>query len=230
VNEIAIIVRKELTELVSDRQSFSGTLIQASVVILLCGVFVPSRGPALFGHPTELVMIFAIFPSLVGAVFSADSFAGERERNTLETLLATPVSDRAIYLGKVLAAVGISVTCALVALAAALVTAHLQGEDAWAELGLSGVALLAGGALAFALTATAVATAISSRLRVARSAQQMSSILTLVLSMLFLWLTTLVPLASPWGQVLAVEGVLTALGLAALALGLRTFTRHRLFD
>jgi ABC-2 type transport system permease protein len=39
------------------------------------------------------------------STFIADAIAGERERHTLETLLATRLSDTAIILGKILAAV-----------------------------------------------------------------------------------------------------------------------------
>jgi ABC-2 type transport system permease protein len=56
---------------------------------------------------------------LVVAVI-ADAFAGERERHTLETLLATRLPDRAILFGKIAAGVihggGISLACFLVGL------------------------------------------------------------------------------------------------------------------
>ncbi len=166
------IIRKELKELSTDWQSFYGTFIQTCVVVLLCGVFVPARSTNIWTSPTDLVMLYAIFPSIVAALFAADSFAGERERNTLETLLATPISDRAIYLGKVLAALGISVSCSVAALAAAVVTTLIKGDNPLPAVGISGFATLVAGAVVFGLTTTALATAVSSRTRVARSAQQ----------------------------------------------------------
>jgi ABC-2 type transport system permease protein len=41
-------------------------------------------------------------PLLLASTVVADSFAGERERHTLETLLTTRISDTAILLGKIL--------------------------------------------------------------------------------------------------------------------------------
>ena len=55
---------------------------------------------------------FLILPLMFATVIAAESFAGERERKTLEALLYTPTSDAELFLGKVLTAlipaVGIS--------------------------------------------------------------------------------------------------------------------------
>lgn len=47
--------------------------------------------------------MFLIMPLMFAAVIAAESFAGERERKTLEALLYTPASDAELFLGKVLA-------------------------------------------------------------------------------------------------------------------------------
>ncbi|MCL2642437.1 MAG: ABC transporter permease [Candidatus Bathyarchaeota archaeon] len=46
--------------------------------------------------------IFLIIPIMASSVIGSDSFAGERERKTIEALLATPISDSELLLGKVL--------------------------------------------------------------------------------------------------------------------------------
>src|SRR5512135_723452 len=51
-----------------------------------------------------LAVYTACFPIMTVVTLVADSFAGERERHTLETLLASRLPDRAIVLGKLLAA------------------------------------------------------------------------------------------------------------------------------
>ncbi len=48
--------------------------------------------------------MFLILPIMVSASIAAESFAGERERKTLEALLYTPASDTELFLGKALAA------------------------------------------------------------------------------------------------------------------------------
>ena len=53
---------------------------------------------------TQIAMALAVAVSLL---FSADSISGERERETLESLLLTPVPRREIALGKFLAAVSV---------------------------------------------------------------------------------------------------------------------------
>jgi len=51
-----------------------------------------------------LAPMFLILPLLVASVIAADSFAGEKERKTLEGLLYTPTTDQELFLGKVLSA------------------------------------------------------------------------------------------------------------------------------
>ena len=44
---------------------------------------------------------FLLLPLLISGIITSDSFAGERERNTLETLLVTPIRDFELFLGKI---------------------------------------------------------------------------------------------------------------------------------
>jgi len=50
------------------------------------------------------LLIVSFFPISFSLVIALETFVGERERNTLEPLLATPISDGELYLGKLLAA------------------------------------------------------------------------------------------------------------------------------
>jgi len=45
---------------------------------------------------------FLLIPLLMSGIITSDSFAGERERNTLEALLASPIRDWELLLGKIL--------------------------------------------------------------------------------------------------------------------------------
>ncbi len=51
-----------------------------------------------------LLMIVGFFPITVSLVIALDSFVGEKERKSIEPLLASPLEDRQLYLGKLLAA------------------------------------------------------------------------------------------------------------------------------
>lgn len=48
-----------------------------------------------------LAPIFLIVPTMVSSVIAADSFAGEKERQTLEALAYSPITDRELFLAKV---------------------------------------------------------------------------------------------------------------------------------
>ena len=48
--------------------------------------------------------LLLVIPLMVSAVLAADAFAGEKERRTLEGLLLLPISDRDLFLAKVLSA------------------------------------------------------------------------------------------------------------------------------
>jgi ABC-2 type transport system permease protein len=79
--------------------------LSALIVVLMLGIFTPLQmGPLWLTSP----LMLAYWPLLSSGMVStliADAFAGERERHTLETLLATRLSDTSILLGKVLAAI-----------------------------------------------------------------------------------------------------------------------------
>ena len=51
-----------------------------------------------------MASMYLIVPLMVASVIAADSFAGEKERKTLEALLYTPTTDREILVGKMLGA------------------------------------------------------------------------------------------------------------------------------
>lgn len=51
-----------------------------------------------------LAPLFLIVPLMVSAVLAADAFAGEKERRTLEALLHLPISNRDLFLAKLLGA------------------------------------------------------------------------------------------------------------------------------
>ena len=71
----------------------------------------------------SLIVTFAL-PLLVVGVMVPDSFAGERERKTLETLLASRLPDRAILFGKLVVAIGYGWAAAILALVIGLIVVN----------------------------------------------------------------------------------------------------------
>jgi len=68
----------------------------------------------------------AMMPILFIMALMADSFAGERERHTLETLLATRLSDQAILLGKMTAGILYACIVLIVTLGLALLSNNIM--------------------------------------------------------------------------------------------------------
>lgn len=58
--------------------------------------------------------LYLIVPLMVASVIAADSFAGEKERKTLEALIYTPLTDMELFVAKMLAALIPAVTVSLV--------------------------------------------------------------------------------------------------------------------
>ena len=101
-----IIFRKEWRELLRDGRSLTYTLLLPMVAvpaaILLFGIETETVVPARRGMPVFLPVFLTLF-CFVGCMYPAiDTFAGEKERRTLETLWLTPVSRAQLTIGKVL--------------------------------------------------------------------------------------------------------------------------------
>lgn len=75
------------------------------------------------------IIVSVIVPMLLVAVTIPDSFAGERERNTLETLLASRLPDRAILFGKWILSVVFAWGVTLMFLIIGLVTVNIKFWD-----------------------------------------------------------------------------------------------------
>lgn len=82
--------------------------------------------PWMFEWPL-MVMMLSLFPLVLLMGYLADSFAGERERGTLESLLLSPVPDWAIVCGKLSALVFVSLFACGVLLTAHAIIARIVG-------------------------------------------------------------------------------------------------------
>ncbi|MFV1859692.1 MAG: stage II sporulation protein M [Anaerolineales bacterium] len=67
--------------------------------------FVEQYGATIIGERLIpfLLMVVGFFPISISLVIALESFAGERERLSLEPLLATPLTDTQLYFGKIFA-------------------------------------------------------------------------------------------------------------------------------
>lgn len=133
LHDILTIARKEWREwFLRGGKLTRGLLPMMIFPVGLMGVFLPIQsGPLWLGWPA-LLSNGVWLPQLLVLGVVADSFAGERERKTLETLLATRLSDTAILLGKYAAAVGYALGMSLLSAIVGLlvVNANLAAKAA----------------------------------------------------------------------------------------------------
>jgi ABC-2 type transport system permease protein len=104
ISDIITIAQKELKEIFLNRGSVRGGVSSLLIVVGICGIFFPLQwGEDWITQPIGLAMV-AWLPLFMSIGLVTDAFAGERERHTLETLLASRLSDQAILFGKMAAA------------------------------------------------------------------------------------------------------------------------------
>jgi ABC-2 type transport system permease protein len=121
ITDIFTVAAKEIKELPYLRKDKSRTnLFSLLIFVGLFGILLPwQTGRDWVTSPLNMLS-WAWLPFMMVGTTMVDSFAGERERHTLETLLASRLSDRVILFGKILAGIvyGIVITlgCVLVGL------------------------------------------------------------------------------------------------------------------
>jgi ABC-2 type transport system permease protein len=210
--------------------------------------------PAIFGIVMPLQMgrvwldspvgvaFWVIMPLILVATWVADAFAGERERHTLETLLASRLPDRAILLGKIAAIVAYAWLISLLVFLVAVLTAnaaHWQGSFQFYTLPVT----LAGSGfgLLFTFLAANAGVLVSLRAATVRQAQQMVTfgvlgivwipIIGVNLARSYLpqgWLTDLGQRLDPVVAILLALAVLLGVSLLLFLAALARFQRAKL--
>lgn len=117
-------------------------------VVLLFGLLVPQSLPGVANLPAFFALFMSFLPTRLVAI---ESLAGERERGTLEPLLASPLSDADIAVGKIAAA-----TVYGAARGWLFVAVWLPGALAARATGLSEAPIPSMGVLLMALAGSAV--------------------------------------------------------------------------
>ena len=174
--------------------------------------------------------IFPLLPLMVVTTIASDSFAGEKERKTLEALLYTPTTDWELLLGKLLSAWLPALGITWGGFLLYCVTANLA---AWPVMGrlffpttvwLIMVLWIAPAFAAFGLGAMVL---ISSRARTFQAAYQLSGMVVLPCLMMFGGLLIVVVNLPVWQALLA--GLLTwAIDVALLRFSRHSFRRVKL--
>ena len=234
--DIMAVIWKEMRELFF--APGNSMRLRILVFIALAGIIIPlQQGVAWMSSPLAVILV-VMDPVFLVLNVIADTFAGERERHTLETLLASRLSDRSILFGKLITAVlygwGISLALLLVGLLVVNVT-HFTG----AFLFYSGEVLLA--CLLFSLLMvtfmSALGILVSLKAASVRQAQQTLSISFLVLFFALIygvqalpkaWVNSIMGNFGIYGGILAIAVALVVFDAILVGLTMSQFRRSRL--
>lgn len=155
IADIWTVIWKEWRELLFQRGSLRATIMSLLPLLLVFGIFLPSQiGRAWVESPLTIVF-WGWLPTLPVIALIADAFAGERERHTLETLLASPLSEVAILFGKVITVVSYGWLMTLLVVLTGLVGVNFFHGDG--KLLLYPASILFGGMVLGFLSATLAA-------------------------------------------------------------------------
>ena len=181
-------------------------------------------------HTQLFPPLFLLVPFMVANVIAADSFAGERERRTLEWLLYTPPTDAELFVGKVVAAGLPGMVASTLGFLLYYAVAGTIGQLTVGRappVGAASLVLMAWVGPAFAAFGLAAMVLVS--LRVARTQEAIQLGGVLVLPVIALTVGTVkggVVLSA--AMLLLVGTVMWALALALLVAGVRRFRRASL--
>jgi len=178
IDDIFTVIWKERKGMFRFRGSRTRFLMVLLGPLLMAVVFPLQAGPE-WVEDLDSVLIAVFVPIILVSITIPDSFAGERERHTLGTLLASRLPDRAILFGKVAVSVAFSWGVTLGTLLVGLVTvnvAHWEGR----LLLLTPTIALADLALSFLLATLATGAGILISLR-SKTVQEAQQTLTVVL-------------------------------------------------
>ena len=174
---------------------------------------------------------FLIIPLMASSVIASDSFAGEKERKTIEALLATPISDGELFFGKMLVSFIPSMIITVVSFAIYTAVFDLVAYGLFNGRLLlptiDWVLLIVGLAPTLALASIGLTVMISAKVKGFREAQQISVVLLIpVLALVFGQATGAIvfgPLV-----ILALIGLFGLVDLAVFRTGVKLFKREEI--
>lgn len=171
-----------------------------------------------------LLMVVGFFPISVSLVIALESFAGERERLSLEPLLATPLNDAQLYLGKMLASLVVPVSAAYLGILVYLVGLALT-ISWYPPLELLVQVILLTGAQALVMVSGAVV--VSSQTTSVRAANLLASFIIIPMSQLIIGESVIMF----WARYHVLWWIVFALFVIAIVLGrmgMHLFNREQL--
>ncbi len=176
---------------------------------------------------------FLIIPLMASSVIASDSFAGEKERKTIEALLATPISDSELFLGKILVSFIPSMLVTVVSFTMYSIVIDIVSfvifNGRLLLPNMVWIMLIFGLAPTVALASIGLTVMISAKVKGFREAQQISAILLIpILALVFGQVTG----AIIFGPIVvaALIGLFGVIDLLVFRIGVKLFKREEILS
>lgn len=235
-SSIRVIAMREIRDTLSDWRLLLPILILALVfpTVLVSGanIFISFIGDA---NVVRAIVPFAMLligfiPASFSLITSLESFVGERERNSLEALLAMPISDNKLYIGKLISALLPPLGSALLAMTVYALLLRIRQPALFAE-GLKTeyiitVVLLL---VAKAVLMVAGAVIISSHTSSIRASNLLASFVLLPTAAL-IQIEAIYIIAGQWSQLRVFALVLFIVAAVLIRTGMGTFNREEILS
>lgn len=232
--DIYTVLWKETKELFLQRPTQRSGAMRLLIMLGVFGVFLPLQVGAEWVNSPITLLAWAWVPYLLVSGVTADLFAGERERHTLETLLASRLPDTGILIGKMCAALIYGWGFTLACLPVGLITINIafgQGKLLFFSTGLGLGILLT--TFLVSLLAASLGVLVSLRAASVRQAQQTLSMAMYALFIPMIALQFLPESIQNWGASWIMQADWQQITIAALStllvidLGLLTWAKVR---
>jgi len=176
---------------------------------------------------------FLIIPLMASSVIASDSFAGEKERKTIEALLATPISDSELFMGKILVSFIPSMLVTVVSFTLYSIVIDIVSFAIFNGTlllpNMVWIMLIFGLAPTVALASIGLTVMISAKVKGFREAQQISAILLIpILALVFGQVTG----AIIFGPIVvaALIGLFAIIDLLVFRIGVKLFKREEILS
>ncbi len=176
---------------------------------------------------------FLIIPLMASSVIASDSFAGEKERKTIEALLATPLSDSELFLGKILVSFIPSMIVTIISFLIYSTMVNLISTNVFQGTyllpNLVWLLMILGLAPALAIAGIGLTVMISVRVKGFREAQQISALLVIPILMLVFGQISGIILFGPI-VVISLIGLFIGIDIIIIQIGVRLFQREAILS
>ena len=129
IADILTVAGKELREILTFGDARGRSKYSLLILLIIFGIVIPLQNGRDWVESPINIMVWAWMPFLWVSGIVADLFAGERERHTLEALLAPRLSDQSILFGKLFAALTYGFTLTWVIMLVSLITINIGFRD-----------------------------------------------------------------------------------------------------